>query len=302
MKHVTLRQLQIFEAAARHLSFSKAAQALFLTQPAVSMQIKQLEEQAGLPLFEHIGKRVFLTQAGEVLLAHVRAIAAQLREAEAALASLAGSFSGLLDIGVISTAKYFVPALLAEFRKRFAQAEVKLAIYNREDILARLAANDCDLAVMGLPPEGLDCVAERFAPNPLGIVAAPTHPMSRRYRLALADLEGETFLIRESGSGTRQAMERLFAEADIHPRRFLEMGSNETVKQAVMAGLGIALISLQTARHEIAAGRLAVLPVGGLPLLRSWYVVKLRQKQLSPLTDEFRRFLIAEGAPLIATL
>lgn len=302
MKNATLRQLRIFEAAARHLSYTKAAHELFLTQPAVSMQLKQLEEIAGLPLFEHIGKRLYLTQAGQELLGHARAINARLREAEAALAALSGSFAGLLDIGVISTAKYFVPALLAEFRRRFPQAEVKLSVCNREELLTRILANECDLAVMGQPPDTLDCVAEKFAPNPMAIVAAPSHPMSRRYRIALSDLAGETFLIRESGSGTRQAMERLFAEAHISPARYLEMGSNETVKQAVMAGLGIAFISLQTTRHEIASGRLALLPVDGLPVMRSWHVVHLRQKRLAPLTDEFRQFLIVEGAHFIATL
>lgn len=302
MKNVTLRQLRIFESAARHLSFSRAAEELFLTQPAVSMQIKQLEESAGIRLFEHIGKRVFLTQAGKELLLHARAIAHQIREAEAAMAALSGSFAGLLDIALISTAKYFVPGLLAQFRKRFPQCEIKLSVHNREQLLAKLHANECDLAVMGQPPEGLDCVAEVFASNPLAFVSAPSHPMSRRHRLALADLENEIFLIRESGSGTRGAMERLLAERKVAPQRYLEMGSNETVKQAVMADLGIALISLQTARHEIAGGRVTILQVEGLPLLRHWHVVHLRQKNLSPLTDEFRRFLIVEGAALIETI
>jgi DNA-binding transcriptional LysR family regulator len=302
MKNVTLRQLRIFEAAARHLSFSRAAEELFLTQPAVSMQIKQLEESTGIRLFEHIGKRVYLTQAGSELLVHARAIAHQMREAEAALAALSGSFAGLLDIALISTAKYFVPGLLAQFCKRFPQAEIKISVNNREQVLAKLHANECDLAIMGQPPDALDCIAEVFAPNPLAIVSAPAHPMSRRHRLALADLENEVFLIRESGSGTRGAMERLFAERQIAPQRFLEMGSNETIKQAVMAGLGIALISLQTARHELAAGRLTILPVDGLPLQRQWHVVHLRQKNLSPLTDEFRQFLIVEGAALIETM
>lgn len=302
MKNATLRQLRIFDAAARHLSFSRAADEMCLTQPAVSMQMKQLETHAGVRLFEHIGKRMFLTRAGQALLLHARAVARQMRDAEAAMAALNGSSAGLLDIAVISTAKYFVPALLAQFLKRCPEAEIRLSISNREQLLDRLRANDCDIAVMGQPPDSLDCVSAAFAANPLAIVAAPTHRLASQPALALAELANETFLIRESGSGTRQAMERLFAENQFAPRRAQEVGSHEAIKQAVMAGLGIALISLQTARHEIAGGRLGVLRVEGLPLLRRWHVVHLRQKQLSALTDDFRDFLVTDGAKLLETM
>jgi DNA-binding transcriptional LysR family regulator len=302
LKRVTLRQLRIFEAAARHLSFSRAANELALTQPAVSMQMKQLEGAAGTPLFEHIGKRIYLTQAGGELLRHARAVGEQLREAEVAMAAYSGSYAGMLDVGVISTAKYFLPGLLAHFCRRFEQAEVKLSVHNREALIELILANGCDIAVIGQPPDSMDCVAEPFADNPVGIVVAREHPLSRRRQVKLAELANESWLIREPGSGTRKLMEEVFDRSDFHPARQLELGSNETLKQAVIANLGIAFLSLRTVRHEAAVGRLVVLPVAGFPLIRTWHVVHLRRKRLSPLTEEFRQFLIGEGARLIETL
>ncbi len=302
MKNVTLRQLRIFEAAARHLSFSRAAAEISLTQPAVSMQMKQLEAAAGTPLFEHIGKRIYLTQAGGELLRHARAIAGQLREAEAALAAYSGSCAGLLDVGVISTAKYFLPALLARFCERMPQADARLSIHNREALIELLLGNGCDIAVMGQPPDSLDCVAEPFADNPVVIVAGPGHRLAGRRRIRLRDLAEDTWLIREPGSGTRKLMQQVLDGAGVQPARQLELGGNETLKQAVMAGLGIAMLSLGTLRHEAAAGRLLVLPVSGFPVKRAWHVVHLRRKRLSPLTEHFRRFLVDEGGRLVESV
>ncbi len=300
MKHVTLRQLKVFESVARHLSFSRAAEELHLTQPAVSMQVKQLEEQAGLPLTEMIGKKVYLTEAGEEIARHARRIAQQLREAEEALDALKGVRGGRLAIGVISTAKYFAPRLLAEFRRRKPGVEIDLRVHNRETIVRQLADNEIDLAIMGQPPQEFATVAEAFADHPLVIVAAPDHPLAAKKQIAPKLLNEETFLIREPGSGTRAAMERYFADAGIAPRHLLEMVGNETIKQAVMAGLGLAFISAHTVSLECEVGRIVKLPVTGTPIIRRWFVVHRAEKALLPVAETFREFLLAEAPALLA--
>ena len=300
MKNVSLRSLKVFEAVARHRSFSRAAQELHLTQPAVSMQVRSLEAEAGLPLTEQIGKKIFLTDAGAELARHARLIASQLAAAEEALAAIRGLAGGRLSVGVVSTAKYFAPRLLAQFRARHPGMALQLEVHNRQTIVRQLGDNEIDLAIMGRPPEELATAADVFAPNPHVIIATPEHRLARRRKLAAADIEAETFLVREPGSGTRGAMERYFLEHGIAPSQRLEMGSNETIKQAVMAGMGISFISENTIGLELAAGLLARLPVAGTPLMRQWHVVRLAQKQLSPLASAFREFLCLEGATLLA--
>jgi len=299
MKHVTLRQLKVFESVARHLSFSRAAEELHLTQPAVSMQVKQLEEQAGLPLTEMIGKKVFLTQAGEEVARHARLIAQQLREASEAIDALKGVRGGTLSIGVISTAKYFAPRLLAEFRRRQPGIELRLGVYNRETVLRKLAENEIDLAIMGQPPNDFPTVSEAFADHPLVIIAAPDHPLVAQTKIPPTALNEETFLIREPGSGTRATMERYFAEVGVVPRQRMELVSNEALKQAVMAGLGLAFISAHTVSLECEVGRLVILPVIGTPIVRRWYVVNRAEKQLLPVAEAFRAFLIAEAPAML---
>ncbi len=300
MKHVTLRQLKVFESVARHLSFSRAAEELHLTQPAVSMQVKQLEEQAGLPLTEMVGKKVYLTEAGEEVARHARRIAQQLREADEALDALKGVRGGRLSIGVISTAKYFAPRLLAEFRRGHPGIELHLGVHNRETVVRQLADNEIDLAIMGQPPQEFTTIAEAFADHPLVIVAPPDHPLAGKSRVSSADLAEETFLIREPGSGTRATMERFFADAGIVPRHSLEMVGNETIKQAVMAGLGLAFISAHTVSLECEVGRLVRLPVTGTPVIRRWFVVHRAEKELLPVAETFRAFLLAEAPALMA--
>lgn len=300
MKNVTLRQLKVFEAVARLLSFSRAAEELHLSQPAVSMQVRQLEDTVGLPVTEQIGKKIFLTAAGNELARHARVVAQQLREAEAALDALKGLRSGRLVIGVVSTAKYFAPRLLASFRALHAEIELRLGAHNREVIVQQLADNQIDLAIMGRPPQDIATHAEAFADHPLVIVAAPEHALAAEQSIAPKSLEGETFLIRERGSGTRSAMERYFAEHGIAAVQTMEISSNETIKQAVMANLGIAFISQHTVGLEMAAARLVCLPVAGLPVMRRWYVVQLQDKRLSPVAAAFREFLLERGAPIIA--
>jgi len=300
MKHVTLRQLKVFESVARHLSFSRAAEELHLTQPAVSMQVKQLEEQAGLPLTEMVGKKVFLTEAGEEVARHARRIAQQLREADEALDAIKGVRGGRLSIGVISTAKYFAPRLLAEFRRRKPGIELNLSVSNRETVVRQLADNEIDLAIMGHPPQEFTTIAEAFADHPLVIIAAPDHPLVDRKQIVPKLLNEETFLIREPGSGTRATMERYFSDAIIAPEHVVEMGSNETIKQAVMAGLGIAFISAHSVSLECEVNRLVKLPVAGTPVIRRWFVVHRAEKELLPVAETFRAFLLAEAPALMA--
>jgi DNA-binding transcriptional LysR family regulator len=300
MKHVTLRQLKVFEAVARHLSFSRAAEELHLTQPAVSMQVKQLEEQAGLPLTEMVGKKVFLTAAGDEVARHARRVAQQLREASEALDAIKGVRGGRLSIGVISTAKYFAPRLIAEFLRRKPGIELNLGVHNRETIVRQLADNEIDLAIMGQPPQEFTTVSEAFADHPLVIVAPPDHPLASRKEVAPALLNEEAFLIREPGSGTRATMERYFADVGIVPRQVTEMVGNETIKQAVMAGLGLAFISAHTVSLECEVGRLVKLPVTGTPIMRRWFVVHRAEKELLPVAETFKDFLLAEAPDLMA--
>jgi DNA-binding transcriptional LysR family regulator len=300
MKHATLRQLRAFAEVARRLSYTAAAKSLHLTQPAVSMQVRLLEQAAGLPLLEQMGRRVHLTDAGRELLRYAAGISDLLREAEDAMNALQGVGGGELSIAVTSTAKYFAPRLLAEFRRRHPDARLRLAVSNREAVVRELTNNTVDLAIMGRPPRGLDTEAAPFARHPIGIIAAPDHPLAGRKRLPLARLAGETFIIRERGSGTRAAMEHVFAERGFKARETLEMSSNETIKQAVMAGMGIAFLSMHTIGLELRARRLSLLPVTGLPVMREWYVIHRRGKRLSPAAQAFKSFLLEQGAALIA--
>jgi DNA-binding transcriptional LysR family regulator len=299
MRNATLRQLRTFAEVARRQSFTAAAKALHLTQPAVSMQVRQLEDAAGLPLVEQFGRRIHLTEAGRELLAYASGIAELLREAEDAMKALQGIGGGELSIAVTSTAKYFAPRLLAEFRRRHAEVRLRLAVSNREAVVRALTDNTVDLAVMGRPPRGLDTEAAAFAKHPISVIAAPDHPLAGRRRLPLEALAGETFIIRERGSGTRAAMEHVFAERGFKASETLEMSSNETIKQAVMAGMGIAFLSTHTIGLELRAGRLALLAVNGLPVMREWYVIHRRGKRLSPAAQAFKSFLLEQGAALI---
>ena len=299
MKNVTFRQLKTFESVARLLNFTRAAEELHLTQPAISMQIKQVEENAGMPLFEQIGKKTFLTQAGEKVRRLALAMLSQVKDCEDSLASLRGATGGHLELTVVSTAKYFAPQLLSTFSKSHAGVTVKLLVNNREQVVQQLLENRVDLAIMGRPPRGLEAVASPFARHPHGIIAPPDHPMARRRRINLKCLAGENFLIRESGSGTRTSMERVFAEHEVKVASTMEMASNETIKQGVMAGLGLSYLSLHTVGLELTAGKLVRLDVIGTPVVREWYVIQRKGKVLSPLAERFREFLIEKGAKLI---
>lgn len=301
MRHYTLRQLDTFIEIARAESVSKAAEKLHVTQPAISMQLRQLEEALGVPLVEPAGRNIRLTAAGREVEAFAIAALAQLRQLDDTVADLRGLQHGQVDLGVVSTAKYFVPMLLVQFRKRYPGIDIRMQIHNREVMMNLLQRNELDLIIMGRVPDGLDCSSTPFATNPLAIVSAPGHPLSRRKRAPLSILDGAEFVVREKGSGTRAAMERLFIEHAITPKIVMEMPSNESIKQAIMAGMGLTFLSLRTVRHELASGHLTLLDLEGLPLIREWHVAHLRSKRHAPAAVMLKEFLIAEGGPLINT-
>ncbi len=299
MLNFTLRQLQVFEKVASHLNYSRAAEELYLSQPAVSMQIRQLEEHIGLPLFEQLGKKIFLTEAGRELLTYSRSISQQLAEMETVFDKMKGLEKGRLTLSVVNTANYFTPQLLAKFCQRHANINVSLQVANRDTILKHLAENTTDLAIMGRPPTELDISAEQFMDNPLVVIASPDHPLAKAKRIKLARLADETFLSREKGSGTRSAMERVFAEHKIQPRIGMEVETNEAIKQAVQAGMGLGILSLHSIELELKTKRLAVLKVEHFPLMRHWYVVQRRNKRLSGAAQAFKEFLLTEAKKII---
>lgn len=302
MKNLSLRQLRAFVEVVRQRSFARAAAALHVTQPAVSMQVRDLEAAVGLPLLERSGREVRLTTSGEYFLVYARRVFATLKEAEDMLARLRGLKGGRVVIGMVSTAEHFLPRLLARFRQEHAQVEIRLQLGNREQLGRALLDNDVDLAVMGRAPQELAARAEPFAANPLAVVAAASHPLARKRRLAPAALAEQPFIVREPGSGTRAAMEQFFGEHRIAPPAIMEMSSNETIKQAVLADMGLAFLSLHTVAQELALKQLRVLDVAGLPLMRRWHIVNLQARVLSPAAEAFRYFVLEEGERMIASL
>jgi len=301
MLHLTLRQLKVFEVAATRLNFTVAAKQLFLSQPAVSMQIKQLEENIGLPLFEQMGKKIFLTEAGRELFHYSRSITQQLTELEAVFEEMKGPGQGKLMLSVVNTANYFTPQLLAQFCQRYPGINMNLQVANRDAVLKQLGDNNTDLAIMGQPPDGMDVSSESFLDNPLVVIAAPGHPLVGQKRIKFSRLATETFLSREPGSGTRGAMERLFAEHNIQPHISMEMETNEAIKQAVQAGMGLGILSLHSIELELETGRLAMLNVEHFPLLRHWYVVHRSNKRLSGAALAFKDFLLVEAVGITKT-
>ncbi|HFD78888.1 MAG TPA: LysR family transcriptional regulator [Gammaproteobacteria bacterium] len=297
--NLTLRQLKIFEAVARLLSYTRAAEELHLTQPAVSMQVKQLEAGVGLPLFEQLGKRIYLTEAGREMERYAHRILHTLEEAEQVFDELRGLERGRLHITVASTANYFVPQLLAAFCQRHPGVQVSLDVTNREGLLAALEDNVTDLVIMGKPPREMDLVAETFMDNPLVAIAAPSHPLAGERDIPLERLQQETFLIREKGSGTRSATERFFVEHGLSLSSTMEMSSSESIKQGVEAGLGLGLLSLHTLEMELALKRLVILDVRELPILRKWYIMYRAGKRLSAVATAFKQFVSNESASIL---
>jgi LysR family transcriptional regulator, low CO2-responsive transcriptional regulator len=291
--HITLRHLRIFEAVARLGSISRAAGELHLTQPAVSMQMKQLEEQIGLPLLEQIGRRICLTEAGQMLRVHACDIVGRMAHLNASMEQFRGLERGLLRLSVVSTANYFLPALIAEFNARHPGVRISLQVGNRESVLTALAESKTDLAITGQPPDGVDLEAQNFKANPLVVIASPSHVLAGQAHVSMARLAEEVLVMREPGSGTRAAAERHFAALGLAMRAGCEFGTNEAIKQAVRAGLGVAVVSAQTIELELQTRCLAVLHVEGFPIMRRWYVVHRTQHRLSAAAATFRDMLLA---------
>jgi DNA-binding transcriptional LysR family regulator len=296
MLHVTLRQFQVFEAAARHLSFSRAAKELHLSQPGVSMQIKQLEEVVGRPLFEQLGKKLFLTEVGREVLRASQAIAQQLVDLEGTLHDLRGLKQGAFTVGVVSTVSYFAIRLISQFRHEHPEVRITLNVVNRENLLEQLADNAVDLALMGQPPAGHDLESTPFMENPLEVIAPFSHPLAKQRNIPLARIAEEDFVAREPGSGTRGATEVFFQSHGLALRAAMEMNKNEAIKQAVEAGLGLGVVSRHTVTLELAARRLTTLDVEGFPIRRQWHLVHRRNKHFSLATSAFARFVLTQAA------
>jgi DNA-binding transcriptional LysR family regulator len=300
MKNATFRQLRVFSEVARHLSFARAAEALHLTPPAVTMQIKELEGHVGSALFERSGRRVSLTTVGEYMLVYARKMLATLKDAEDTAAHLQQLETGTLTIGMVSTAKYFLPRLLGEFKREHEGIEIRLAVGNREQLLNMLQGNEVDIAIMGRPPKELATRAEPFAAHPHVFVAPVDHPLLKVGQPTVDSLQAHGFIVRERGSGTRAAMEKFLEPYRTEPRVVMEMTSNETIKQAVMAGLGLSFLSLHTIGLELEHKLIAVLDVEGTPIVRAWNVVHTLSKILSPAAQAFRYFMLERAESHLA--
>jgi DNA-binding transcriptional LysR family regulator len=291
MMRVTLRQLRTFEAVARLKSFSGAAEEMHVSQPTVSKQIKSLHEAIGLPLLEQIGKKVFLTDAGNELYATCAEWLNTWGRFEQTIADLKGMKQGKLTIAAVTTTKYFMPRLLGPFCAQYPGIDISLEVLNRDRLLERMARNEDDLYIMGVPPEGMDVDAEPFLDNPLVVLAPASHPLAQRKRIPFKALGNETFLMRERGSGTRMTIERLFAERNTPLNVKMELGSNEAIKQAIAGGLGLAVLSQSTLSLEPMRSELTILDVQGFPLMRAWYMVRPKGKPSSVVVQTFREFL-----------
>ncbi len=302
-RHISLRQLQVFEAIARHKSFTRAADELFLTQPTVSTQIRRLSEVIGLPLFEQIGRKLHLTEVGRELDASVKELFASLQGFESKLADIKGLKRGRLRLCVITTAKYFAPEVLGRFCQRHAGVDISLKVTNRDTMSERLAANMDDLYILGQYPEGeIELVSEPFVPNPLYVVAHRDHPLAQESNISVDQLANEHFILREPGSGIRDRVLRTFAEAGLSLNVRMELGSNEAIRHAVYGQLGLSVLSLHTLTQEGTHSQLVILDVQGFPLQRQWYVAYPKGKSPSVVTNAFLLFLAAESSRLCKDL
>ncbi len=299
LKHATLHQLKVFEAIARSGSFTRAAEEMFLSQPTVSQQIKQLTKAVGIPLFEQIGKRIYLTDAGKEVLTACKDISEKMSQLEMTLADLKGLKQGNLRLAVITTAKYFVPRLLGQFRHRYPGIKVALQVTNRKQVLDRLSENVDDLYILGQPPEGLDINLRPILENALVAIAPSDHPLAREKNITLQRFAEEPFIIREAGSGTRMAVEQFFGENRVEMNVEMEIGSNEAIKHAIVGGLGVSVLSRHVLALEGTKGPLTILDVEGFPIQRHWYIVYPASKQLSVVASTFLEYLLNEGKQMI---
>ena len=299
-RHATFKQLASFDAVARLGSVSLAAEEMHLTQPAVSIQLRLLEESTGAPLLRRSGRGIRLTEAGELLASYAARILSLCEEAGDQMAALQGMFAGTLRVGAVTTAEYLLPPLLVTFANAHPQVKVKLQVGNRDAIVKMLAAQEVELAIMGRPPAELKTVSLPFAKHPMAFVAAPGHALMSDPRPGIERLADARILVRERGSGTRATVERLFKDAGLPLRIGSELSSNEAIKQMCAAGFGVAFLSLHTCMLEMNAGLLALLPVRNNPIARDWHVMHLAARELSQVAGAFEAFLRDEGQRQVA--
>ncbi len=297
--NLTFRQLKVFEAVARQLNYTAAAKELHLSQPAVSMQMKQLEEQASTPLIEKLGKKLFLTDAGIEMYNYSRSTMQQLRDLEETIVQLKSLQQGHLNIAVVSTANHFVIRLLAGFAKLYPKISISLEVTNRSSLLEMLDKNECDLVIMGRPPSGHNLTASPFLENPLVVVSHPYHELAAKSSVSLKELEQQSFVVREQGSGTRHAAERFFTENGLDFKTKMDMSNNRAIKHAAEEGLGLAIVSMHTLELELKARTLTIINVDGFPIYRHWYIVKKEAKRLSPIATEFKDYIIKEAGQVM---
>jgi len=291
----TLHQLKVFETVARNGSFTRAAEELLITQPTVSSQVKQLTKAIGLPLFEQIGKSLYLTDAGRELLATCQDIFEKLGNFEIKIADLKGTKQGQLNLAVITTAKYFVPRLLGSFCQNYPGIDVALKVTNHKEIQQRMLANKDDLYVVSDPNQEIDLTSQPFLNNPLVVLAKKDHPLAMKRNIDLQELIDQPFIMREQGSGTRDSILKLFAEHNINVKVKLELGSNEAIKQAISGGLGISILSEHCLISEGISGELTILDFKHFPIKRRWYVSHLAGKKLSVIAETFLEYLLEES-------
>lgn len=301
MRHITLRQIKIFESVARNLSFSRAAEDLHLTQPAVSMQIKQMEGLAGLPLFQHKGKRILLTEGGSLVLRHCQMILADIHAAEQSLANLVNGSVQRLRIGLITSGSRLFPHLINDFMRGRSAVELDMQVSSRSHLLDMLRDEQIDLAIVVRAPDMPQAVAQPFAEHRFVLVAAPTHPLAEARAIPLARIAAECVFVRESGTDTRIVADEAFAGQGAPPR-LMALGYSEAIKQSVMAGLGVGLLSMHEAEPEVRAGRLRLLDAQGFPLQRHWQVVHRGDRPIPPVARDFRQFLLTEGSARLLAL
>ncbi|WP_397450660.1 LysR family transcriptional regulator [Pseudomonas sp. NA-150] len=299
LMRMTLRQLRIFNEVCDLKSYSRAADEMSLTQPAVSLQIRQLEELIGQPLFEYVGKKLYLTEAAEALKAASRDIFGRLENLDMQLSDMQGSLQGQLKLAIESSAKYFIPHLFAAFKRQYPEVVLNLTVVNRAQTIRRLSDNRDDLVVMSMVPQDMGLEFLPFLNNPIVAVAPPDHPLCQLEHVALKDLEPYTLVTREIGSGTRKACEEYFKEKRVHFTHTFEVASAEAQRESVVAGLGVAMLTRHALNLELATGMLRELPVAELPLYRSWCVVQAKDKPLSPVAHAFLAFIRAERAQII---
>ncbi len=299
MKNLTLRQIRIFLSAAKHLSFTRAAEELHISAPAISLQIKEMEEDVGVSLFTRENRKVALTSAGEYFLLYARRVSSTLNEANTMMERFRGTQFRHLKIGVVSTAKYFLPHLLVEFKKDYPNLQIKIEARNRQQLVELLRDGEIDIAIMGLPPKEIDTRVESFANHPHVFIASSNNPLANKLNIPPDALTQYEIITREPGSGTRAIMEKYFAEHNIAPIVSMEMSSNETIKQAVMANLGISFVSLHTIGSELATKQIAILDIQDTPIIRTWHVVALNKRNASQAAEAFRYFVLEKGGEIL---